>query len=98
MPSRSTLVSEIQQLLTGERADPRAAQGVFLIPVIVELVLRALAPQGLDAYFFYGTAIAVVPTLASVAIGRGYVNPRWTIWLPVLDIVALGTFRLSDST
>ena len=42
MPSRSTLVSEIQQLLTGERADPRAAQAVFLLPVVMELLLRVL--------------------------------------------------------
>ena len=37
MPSRSSLVSEIQQLLTGEQADPRAAQGLFLLPVFMEL-------------------------------------------------------------
>src|ERR1700712_2512293 len=98
MASRSTLVSEIQQLLTGERADPRAAQAVFLVPVVAELVLRVLAPAGLDSYFFYGSAIAAVPTLGSVFIGRGLVSVRWTIWLPVLDMVSLATFRLSDHT
>ena len=49
MSSRSTLVSEIQQLLTGENADPRAAQGVFLIPLIVEFVLHVVPPSGFDS-------------------------------------------------
>jgi two-component system phosphate regulon sensor histidine kinase PhoR len=98
MPSRSTLVSEIQQLLTGERADPRAAQFLFLIPVAVELLLHLAPPTGLDSYFLIGSLIAVVPTLASVAIGKGWLGRRWIIWLPVLDIVALGTYRLSEGT
>jgi two-component system phosphate regulon sensor histidine kinase PhoR len=98
MPSRSTLVSEIQQLLAGERADPRAAQLVFLIPVFVEFLLHLLPPASFDAWFAYGTAVAAVPTLGSVAIGRGVLAGRWTIWLPVLDMVALGIYRVSDGT
>jgi len=98
MPSRSALVSEIQQLLTGERADPRAAQLVFLIPVAVEMLLHLVPPTGLDKYFLVGSCIAVVPTLASVAIGKEWLSRRWTIWLPVLDMVALGTYRLSEGT
>ena len=98
MPSRSTLVSEIQQLLTGERADPRAAQFVFLIPVAVEVLLHLGSPTGLDNYFLVGSLIALVPTLASVAIGKGWLSSRWTIWLPVLDMVALGTFRMSEGS
>ena len=34
MSSRSALIREIQQVLSGEHADPRAAQGLFLIPVL----------------------------------------------------------------
>jgi two-component system phosphate regulon sensor histidine kinase PhoR len=98
MATRSTLVSEIQQLLTGERADPRAAQAVFLIPVIAELLLRVVAPVGLDSYFLYGSVVAAVPSIASIAIGKGLVNHRWTIWLPILDMVALAVYRLSDGT
>ncbi len=98
MPARSTLVSEIQQLLTGERADPRAAQLVFLIPVFVEFLLHLMPPARFDANFVYGTAVALVPTLGSVAIGRGLLAGRWTIWLPVLDVVALGIYRMSDDT
>jgi two-component system phosphate regulon sensor histidine kinase PhoR len=98
MPSRSTLVSEIQQLLTGEHADPRAAQGVFLIPVAVELLLHVVLPVDFDFYFVCGSVVAVVATLGSVAIGKGLASDRWTIWLPVLDMVALGVFRLSEGT
>jgi two-component system phosphate regulon sensor histidine kinase PhoR len=98
MSSRSTLVAEIQQLLTGEDADPRAAQGIFVIPVLAELLLRAFAPAEFDVYFWLGSVLALVPTLGSVAIGRGWARSRWTIWLPILDMVALGTYRLSDST
>jgi two-component system phosphate regulon sensor histidine kinase PhoR len=98
LPSRSSLVSQIQQLLTGEDADPRAAQGMFLVPVVVELLLRALSPEGLDSYAFYGSVIALVPTVASVAIGTSLLSGRWTIALPVLDMVALSVYRLSDST
>ena len=93
------LVSEIQQLLTGEQADPRAAQGVFLIPVVVELA----APRSCPGWHSTPTSstariVALVPTLGSVAIGRGWLAGRWTILLPVLDIVALGIYRLSDGT
>jgi two-component system phosphate regulon sensor histidine kinase PhoR len=98
MSSRSTLVSEIQQLLTGERADPRAAQALFLIPVLAEIVLRVLAPHDFDVWFFYGTALMAVPTLGSVAIGKGLLSARWTIWIPILDVLVLGLYCLSDDT
>jgi signal transduction histidine kinase len=98
MSSRSALIGEIQQLLTGEHADPRAAQGLFLIPVLVETLLLVVSPAQFDVYFLIGSLIAVVPTLGSVAIGRGLLSDRLTIWVPILDIVALGAFRLSEGT
>ena len=98
MSSRSALIGEIQQLLTGEHADPRAAQGLFLIPVLAETLLLALTPAQFDRFFLIGDLIAVVPTLGSVAIGKGLLSDRLTIWLPVLDIAALGAFRLSEGT
>jgi signal transduction histidine kinase len=88
----------MQQLLAGERADPRPAQGVFLIPVALELVLRLLTGVGLDEYFVYGSVIAAVPTLGAVAIGRGVLSHRWTILLPVLDMVAIGVYRQTPGT
>jgi two-component system phosphate regulon sensor histidine kinase PhoR len=98
MRSRSSLVSEIQQLLTGERADPRAAQGLFLIPVIVELVLRALIGVGYDAYFVIASIVVAISTLGAVLIGLRRLSHRWTILLPVLDIVALAIYRFSEPT
>ena len=98
MSSRSALIGEIQQLLTGEHADPRAAQGLFLIPVMAETLLLVLTPAQFDGYFLLGTLIVLVPTLGSVAIGKGWLSDRLTIWLPILDIAALGAYRLSDNT
>ena len=98
MPSRSSLVSEIQQLLTGEQADPRAAQGIFLLPVVMELVLRILIGAGFDAYFIVATLIVALATVGAVLIGLDRLSHRWTIVLPVLDIVALGIYRFSEPT
>jgi two-component system phosphate regulon sensor histidine kinase PhoR len=98
MPTRSSFVSEIQQLLTGEQADPRAAQGLFLLPVIMELVLRILVGAGYDAYFVVATFIVAVATVGAVLIGLNVLSHRWTIVLPVLDIVALGIYRFSEPT
>ncbi|MET0998623.1 MAG: ATP-binding protein [Marmoricola sp.] len=98
MSSRSHVVREIQQLLTGEHADPRAAQGLFLIPVVVELLVHLVPGAGFDEFFLYGTLVVLVPTLASIAIGKGLASDRWTIWLPILDMVALGIYRLSEGT
>ncbi len=98
MPSRSSLVSEIQQLLTGEQADPRAAQGIFLLPVVMELVLRILIGAGFDAYFIVATLIVALATVGAVLIGLDKLSHRWTIVLPVLDIVALGIYRFSEPT
>jgi two-component system phosphate regulon sensor histidine kinase PhoR len=98
MPSRSSLVSEIQQLLTGEQADPRAAQGIFLLPVIMELLLRVGIGVGYDAYFIVATLIVAVATVGAVLIGLDRLSHRWTILLPVLDIVALGIYRFSEPT
>ncbi len=98
MSTRSTVVSDIQQLLTGERADPRAAQAVFLVPVLVELLLHLVLPGGFDSNFVCGAVAAAVATVGAVAIGTGVLDARWTIAIPVVDMIALSIFRLSDST
>ena len=68
---RSTLVSEIRQLLVGEHADPRVAQGVFLVPVAEELMLQLLPPSaGLDGYFATGDLGAWVDDAYLVVTGR----------------------------
>jgi signal transduction histidine kinase len=98
MRSRAAFVAEIQKLLTGEDADPRPAQALFLVPVLAELLLRLVTRDGVDRYFALGSLVALVPTLASLAIGTGRVSTRWTIWLPVIDIAALSIFRMSPGT
>ncbi|MBV9831345.1 MAG: PAS domain-containing protein, partial [Marmoricola sp.] len=98
MRSRSSFVAEIQKLLTGERADPRPAQAVFLIPVLAELVVRVSTGAGFGPYFAVGSLVVLVPTLGALAIGTGLVSTRWTIWLPVLDIAALSIYRLAPDT
>src|SRR4051812_3929913 len=98
MSSRAFLGSEVQQLLTGEEADPRAAQGLFLLPVAMELLLRVLVGTGYDAYFVVATLIVAVATVGAVLIGLDRLSHSWTIMLPVLDIVALGVYRLSEPT
>ncbi len=98
MRSRSWLVSEIQQLLTGEQADPRAAQGLFLLPVMMELLLRALVGVAYDRYFIIASLIVAVATVGAVLIGLDRLGRRWTILLPVLDIFALGIYRFSEPT
>src|SRR3954452_16221981 len=98
MPSRASLVSEIQQLLTGEQADPRAAQGIFLLPVLMELILRVLLGVPFDGYFVVATLIVALATLGAVLIGLDRLSHRWTILLPILDIVALGIYRFSEPT
>jgi two-component system, OmpR family, phosphate regulon sensor histidine kinase PhoR len=98
MRSRSSLVSEIQQLLTGEQADPRAAQGLFLLPVGMELVLRAMVGVDYDGYFIAGSLVVAIATVGSALIGLDRLNHRWTVLLPVLDILALGIYRFSEPT
>jgi signal transduction histidine kinase len=98
MEPRGGLISEIQQLLNGEHADPRAAQGFFLVPIIVDVLVHGATGTPFDPAFRYGLVIAAVPTIAALYIGRGLVSSRWTIWLPILDIVALGVFRTSAQT
>ena len=98
MRSRSTLTSEIQQLLAGEQADPRAAQGLFLVPLVIEVCLQLALGGQLGRIFLLGLAVVAVPTVGAFAIASGRASHRWTIWLPVLDIVALGVFRLAPET
>ena len=98
MVSRPALVSGVQQLLLGERADPRAAQGFFLVPVLLEVVLRLATNGTFDQWFALGSAVLAVPTLGAVLVGRRLVSHRWTIWLPVLDMVALAVYRISPDT
>jgi two-component system phosphate regulon sensor histidine kinase PhoR len=98
MHSRTTFVAEIQRLLTGEQADPRPAQAIFLVPVLADMLVRLASGVGFDRYFVMGSLVALVPTVGALAIGTGLASRRWTLLLPVLDITALAVYRLSPET
>ena len=92
------VASGVQLLLSGEHADPRAAQAVILLPVFLEILLRQLTGGAFDGWFELGSVVAAVPTAGAVLIGLGWLSPRWTIALPLLDMVALGLYRQSTDT
>lgn len=98
MAARSSVVAELRRLLRGEGADPRATQAICLVPVVLELLLLTLTSAGPGPIFLYGSLVVAVPTVAAYAIASSWVSDRWTIWLPVLDMAALGIYRLGDAT
>src|SRR6195952_5739903 len=98
MRSRTAFVAEIQSLLTGEQADPRPAQAIFLVPVLADVLVRLVTGTDFGRFFVGGALVALVPTFGALVIGLGLVDRRWTIWLPVLDIAALSVFRLAPET
>ena len=95
---RPAVASGVKLLLSGEHADPRAAQAVVLVPVFLELVLRQLTGAAFDGWFVLGSLVAAVATVGALLIGRGWLSARWTIALPLLDMVALGLYRQSTDT
>ena len=64
----------------------------------MELVLRIFIGAPVDRYFVIATLIVAVATLGAVLIGLDHLSHRWTVLLPVLDIVALGIYRFSEPT
>jgi two-component system, OmpR family, phosphate regulon sensor histidine kinase PhoR len=95
MRSRSAFILGIQQLLGREHADPRVAQYLFLVPIALDLV-SVLGIQQADATMTYlaGGAVVAASTVLASSIGRERVSERWTIAVPVLDILALGLMRV----
>lgn len=91
MRSRSAFVRGIQQLLGREQVDPRVAQYLFLLPVLLDLgyVRWHGSPHLTDGYRA-GLVVTAVATLLAIAIGRRWAPARWCLVVPVLDIVALG--------
>jgi two-component system phosphate regulon sensor histidine kinase PhoR len=98
MPRRSSAGSEVRGLLIGERSGPRVAQAVFLVPILVDVVLQVVGDGHLPVPFVVGLAVIVVPTVAAWGIAAGRVHPRWTLLLPILDILALGVMRTAPDS
>jgi signal transduction histidine kinase len=95
MRSRSAFLLGIQHLLGRERADPRIAQYVFLVPIVLDLVsVLGIQRVGLTADYLVGLAITVLATALAAYVARERVPERWAIAVPTLDIVALGLMQV----
>jgi signal transduction histidine kinase len=99
MAPPSALVRGIQQLLGREHVDPRVAQYLFVVPVLIDLgYLRWHGSADLGRAYQLGLATVVGATLLAMAIGRRRAPERWSVLVPVADIAALGLFRLDDES
>jgi len=95
MRSRSAFILGIQQLLGREHADPRIAQYLFLAPVVVDAFVVTLGQHvELTTAYLSGVGLVAVATMVAVHIGRERLSERWTIVLPVCDILAIGLMRV----
>lgn len=91
MRSRSALVRGIQQLLGGEQTDPRIAQYLFLVPVLLDVTyLRLSGEPDLERSYVAGLGVIGFVTVVAFAIGRGAVRGNASLLVPVLDIAGLG--------
>lgn len=99
MRSRSPLVRGIQQLLGREKADPRTAQSLFVIPAVADLAFVWLhGGSGLRDSYLVGIGVIVVSTLLAFVLGNRPAAERWSVLIPVLDIAALGLLRLDPES
>lgn len=94
MRSRSAFIRGIQQLLGREQTDPRIAQFLFLVPVLIDLAhVRLHGESGLDRTYSVGLMVIGFATLLAIAIGVGLARGSVSVLVPTLDIVALGLLR-----
>jgi two-component system phosphate regulon sensor histidine kinase PhoR len=96
--SRSAFILGVQQLLGREQADPRVAQYLFGIPVLVDVGFLLWGPDepgGLSRDYAIGLVIAASATVLALAISRGGLPTSWTVAIPMLDILATGFLRSS---
>lgn len=91
MRSRSALVRGIQQLLGNEQTDPRVAQYLFLVPVLLDVAyLRLQGAPDLDDSYIAGLAVIGFATVVAIAIGLGMIRVSTSLLVPTLDIAGLG--------
>ncbi len=94
MRSRSAFIRGIQQLLGREQTDPRVAQYLFLIPVLMDLAhVRLHGDTDLDRTYSVGLIMVVLATLIAVAVGLGLAAAGVCVLVPIVDILALGLLR-----
>jgi signal transduction histidine kinase len=95
MRSRSVFILGIQQLLGREHADPRVAQYLFLVPVVLDvavvLVVQDATPR---ASYLGGLAVIAAATFFAVRVGNGRLSERWSVVVPAADLLGLGLMRV----
>lgn len=95
MRSRSAFILGIQQLLGREHADPRVAQFLFLIPILLDLgVVAAQDRADLTSSYLAGLGVVAVATVIAMLVARDRLSERWTVTIPVLDILGVGLMRV----
>jgi signal transduction histidine kinase len=95
MRSRSAFILGIQHLLGREHADPRIAQYVFVAPVLVDvLAVRLVQDAHLRASYLGGMGLIAAATLLAVRIGLDRTSERWTVVVPVADVLGVGLMRV----
>jgi two-component system, OmpR family, phosphate regulon sensor histidine kinase PhoR len=99
MRSRSAFILGIQQLLGREHADPRIAQYLFLVPVLVDVcVVAVLQDTELRASYLGGLGLIAGATVVAVRVGLDRLSERWTFVIPVADLLALGLMRVTPES
>ena len=100
MRSRSAFIVGIQQLLGREHADPRVAQYLFVVPVVLDLCVVTLVQDArVRTSYLIGVGLVAAATVLAIRIGVGGLAERWTVVVPVADVLGLGVMRvLPEST
>jgi two-component system, OmpR family, phosphate regulon sensor histidine kinase PhoR len=100
MRSRSAFILGIQQLLGREHADPRIAQYLFLVPVLLDVCAVVLVQDAeLIASYLTGLGVIALATVIAVRVGLDRLGERWTVVVPAADLLGLGLMRvLPEST
>jgi two-component system phosphate regulon sensor histidine kinase PhoR len=95
MRSRSAFIVGIQQLLGREHADPRIAQYLFVVPVLLDIaIVTGVQHTEPTAAYDAGLGLMAAVTVVAVYIGRDRLPERWTLVVPACDILALGLMRV----
>jgi two-component system phosphate regulon sensor histidine kinase PhoR len=99
MRSRSAFILGIQQLLGREHADPRVAQYLFVVPVLLDLTFVVFGQHAdLTTSYAAGLGLAAVVTGLAIYIGRETMPERWAIAVPTIDVLAIALMRLTPES
>jgi two-component system, OmpR family, phosphate regulon sensor histidine kinase PhoR len=95
MRSRSAFILGIQQLLGREHADPRVAQYLFLVPVLLDVsVVLVVQDAHLSTSYLGGLGVIAAATFLAVRVGVDRLSERWTVVVPAADLLGLGLMRV----